>query len=265
MIILEDDIYRSANALNFSSIKNILLSPKHYKAALAKKIEPSEDMLIGSVVHAKVLEGKDYPVAVMPEGLDGRTKEGKSWKAANADKETMSRDGYATCQRLIQSIQGNADVQYLLGKCTKREIGIVQKYRGIEIKGKIDAAGQDESGNWFIVDLKTAKDANPQVWAREASSRFYFLQLIWYRTLLALELGLDYPPPFYWLVAEKTEASDVCIFSPPPEAVEIGQAQMDKAIDLYTECSTTGKWNGYGNGILELEISPWERKKWLKQ
>ena len=83
-------------------------------------------------------------------------------------------------------------------------------------------------------------------------------------TLLSLELKLESEPAWFWVVCENSEAADVCIFQPPQDAIEIGRAQLNRAVDLYIECSTSGKWPGRGNGILELEISPFERRKWIK-
>mgnify|MGYP003341622895 FL=1 len=263
MIINDEKSYRAHPALNFSSAKHLLDSPKHFKASLAEKVEQTEDMLIGTAVHAKILEGRDYPLAVMPEGMDGRTSEGRAWKKANSHLETMSRDGFAMVKRLIEAVQSSADVQYLLSRCHFREQGIVQSFRNTEIKGKIDALGQDEQGRYMIVDVKTAKDANPSVWSIEASRRRYFLQMSWYQTLVALEYKLDYAPPFFWVVAEKTDAADVCIFQPPPEALQIGQKQLDICIERYQECQRTNQWPGYGSGLLDLEVSYFDRRKYL--
>ena len=64
-------------------------------------------------------------------------------------------------------------------------------------------------------------------------------------------------------VAEKTNAADVCIFQPPAEALQIGQKQLDICIERYQECQRTNQWPGYGSGLLDLEVSYFDRRKYL--
>lgn len=264
MIITDDTTYRSHPCPSFSTLKHILTSPLHYQAALRKPVEQSKAMLLGSMLHSRVLENKEYPVAVMPRDLDGRTKEGRAWKEANAGRDVISSDEHDQYKRMVAACDKNADLQYLLKKCDMREVGIVTKYRGLELKGKLDASGIDEAGNRFILDLKSSQSADPFEFGRSASSMKYFMQMCLYTTLLSLELKLESEPAWFWVVCENSEAADVCIFQPPQDAIEIGRAQLNRAVDLYIECSTSGKWPGRGNGILELEISPFERRKWIK-
>lgn len=265
MIIKNDAEYRAFQpALNFSSIKEILASPKHYQAAIkAPKREPSKSMFLGTMAHARILERREENYAVMPDGMDGRTKEGKQFKEANASKTVITQEDYAQYKRMVGAVEACADVQYLLSKAVECEIGIVQQYRDTAIKGKIDCLIKDESGKYCILDLKTTQSCDPREFSRSACNFRYFLQAAWYQSLVALEYGLDYPVPYMWLAVENSEAADVCIFQPPADGLEMGQKQMDKSIELYKQCTASGKWPGYGGGILELEISPWEKRKWI--
>jgi hypothetical protein len=263
MIIKNDAEYRQFNALNFSSLKSILTSPLHYQTALkAPKREPSKAMFLGLMVHSKILEKREENYAVMPPDLDGRTTAGKKWKEMNAGRTCITQDEYAQYKRMVDAVSANADVQYLLSKAVDCEIGIVQKYRGVDIKGKLDCLIKDESGKYCILDLKTTQSCDPHEFSRSASGFKYFMQAVWYQSLVALEYGLDYAVPYYWLAVENSEAADVCLFQPPADGLEIGQKQMEKALELYAECSKTGKWPGHGNGILELEIPAYEKRKY---
>jgi hypothetical protein len=263
MIIKNDTEYRAYNALNFSSIKGILNSPLHYQTALkTPKKEPSKSMFLGTMVHSKVLEKREENYAVMPLDLDGRTKEGKLWKEANSSKTCITQEDYAQYKRMVGAINANADVQYLLSKAVDCEIGIVQKYRDAQIKGKIDCLIKDESGKYCILDLKTTQSCDPNEFSRSACSYKYFMQAVWYQSLVALEYGLDYQVPYYWVCVESTEAADVCIFQPPGDGLELGQKQMEKALELHAECTKTGKWPGFGGGIIELDIPIFEKRKY---
>ena len=73
-------IYDSMQALNFSGCKELLKSPAHYQAYLNNPREETKALKVGKYVHALVLE-PDAAVtgfAILPEGIDRRTKDGKA-------------------------------------------------------------------------------------------------------------------------------------------------------------------------------------------
>lgn len=263
MIIIEDDVYRAHPALNYSAAKSLLRSPKHFQAALNRKFEPSREMLIGTYVHEIVLEGKTPSYIVRPADIDLRTKDGKAWKEKNTGREILSPDEDSAVRSAAAAVKASADAQYLLNLCPNREHGIVQQYGGVDIKGKLDAYGQDEAGKSIVLDFKTTSNADPEEWGRRSFGLRYPMQTSWYQSLLALELGLDEPPVYFWLVVETQEPYDVVIYQPPDEALEIGRAQMKHCIDTYKTCKDTGKWPGYSKGIINLDVPSWEKRRWL--
>ena len=265
MIIHDEATYRAHPALNYSSAKSLLKSPKHFQAALNRKFEPSREMIIGSAVHSIVLEGKQPSYIVRPADLDLRTKEGKAWRDKHAGMEIVTPDEDSSVRNAVKAVRENADAQYLLKLCQKREVGIVQTYRNIEIKGKLDAYGCDEAGKVIILDLKTSSSADPEDFGRKVFGLKYAAQCAWYESLLSLELGLEEPPAWFWMVVETQEPFDVVLYQPPEEALEIGRAQMKHCIDTYKTCLATGKWPGYAKGIIQLETPVWEKRKWLNK
>ena len=262
MIILDEQEYRTHPALNYSSAKHLLRSQKHFLAEKRKTFEPSREMVIGTMIHCELLEGKRGEFVVKPEGMTFVTKEGKAFRDAHKGVEIISQEELLRINRTVKAIRDNKDAMYLLQRCPNRERGIVTKYRGIEIKARLDADGTDESGVPLILDAKTTADANPDTWGRHASNLCYFAQMAFYKTALAMELGLETPPSFLWLVAETTDAADVVIYTPPADAVAIGQKQLDIIVDRYIDLQETGKAKGYPSGLVELEIPIWEKKRY---
>jgi hypothetical protein len=141
----------------------------------------------------------------------------------------------------------------------------VQHYQGVPLKGRLDAYGYDEAGKSIVLDFKTTVDADPETWGKKAFGLRYPMQTAWYESLLALELGLEEPPAYFWLVVETQDPFDVVIYQPPEEALEIGRAQMKHCIESYKTCLATGKWPGYTKGIIQLETPVWEKRKWLNK
>ncbi len=264
MIILDEATYRSHLALNYSLARNLLKSPKHFQAALTSKFEPTREMQIGTYVHQAVLEGKSPSYIVRPADIDLRTKEGKTWRDKHAGMDILTQEDHEIVQRTIAAVRNSPDAEYLLKLCPQREVGIVHTFDGIDIKGRLDAHGQDEAGKPLILDFKTTSDADPEQWGRKAFNLRYPMQTAWYQALLSLELGVEEPSSYFWLVVETQEPFDVVIYQPPEEALEIGRAQMRHCIDSYKSCVASGKWPGYSKGLLTLEIPSWE-KRWIKR
>lgn len=77
------DVYREIDAINFSSLKYMGESPMSYDWHKKHPISETPAMAFGTAFHASVLEPEAFAAeyVVKPEGLDGRTKEGKDWKA----------------------------------------------------------------------------------------------------------------------------------------------------------------------------------------
>ena len=263
MIIQDDTTYRAHPALNYSAAKTLLRSPKHFQAALNRKFEPSREMVIGSMIHEIVLENKTPNYIVRPADLDLRTKEGKEWKAKNAGREILTQEEYFSIQNASKAVLSNPDAKYMLGLCPNREVGIVQEFAGVKIKGRLDAYGKDEESNPFILDLKTTISAEPEEFGRKIFNLKYTAQCSWYQALLSLELGLECRPNWFWLIVETQEPYDVVIYQPSDEMLAIGEAQMRHCIDTFKTCSETGKWNGYSRGIITIDPPVWEKKKWL--
>src|SRR5690242_16583764 len=83
---LDSGVYHAANGVSNSMLKRLGRSPAHLKAYLEQREAQTPAMLFGQVVHQLLLEpDKPWFWAVRPPGLDGRSKEGKEWKAQIGD------------------------------------------------------------------------------------------------------------------------------------------------------------------------------------
>src|SRR6185503_15448337 len=79
---LPDADYRAAPGVSNSMLKRLRerWSPAHAKATLAKPADPSAAMMFGKAFHWLILTpDAPCPFKVMPEGQNGRTKEGKAF------------------------------------------------------------------------------------------------------------------------------------------------------------------------------------------
>jgi hypothetical protein len=164
--------YRKAEGINASSLKAMLDSPAHYRWFLDHPKEPTAAMKIGTAVdHMLLTPGKEAPYWFMPEGIDGRSKEGKALKEANSTKFALTSEEATTCRQCVKAVLDNPAAR----KCVEEGKNQVAWFAPLPVdddegspapgcKGLVDTVTAQE----FLVDLKTCRDASPSGFGRSA-------------------------------------------------------------------------------------------------
>jgi len=114
---------------------------------------------------------------------------------------------------------------------------------GIPLRARLDWLPEMKSGRPIIADYKTADSAEPAKFAKAVADYSYHQQHAWYADGLAALYGAL--PSFIFVVQEKTPPYLVSVVELEPEAVRIGRARNERAIDIYRHCVKTGDWPGY--------------------
>jgi len=249
--------YRKADAVNFSSLKHILKSPAHYKAAIENKQEETKAMLLGTLTHSVALEGKRLLeiAAIKPEGLSLATKEGKEWKALAEDKPIISDQEAKDIWGMAKSIQDNPYAAHLLFQCQHRETPLFAELQGVPCRALLDAHGTD-GVEWIVVDLKTTDDASPDAFARKVANFDYDFQAAYYSAILARAEQIETAPFWFWIAVEKT-APYTCVVYSATEWTQSGEDKMIRALDAYKECKATGQWPQPYAGLQQLPRPKW--------
>ena len=249
--------YRKADAVNFSSLKHILKSPAHYKAAIEEKREETKAMILGTLTHAVALEGKRLLeiAAIKPEGLSLATKEGKEWKLLAEDKPIVSDQEAKDIWGMAQSIKDNPYAAHLLFQCQHRETPLFAELQGVPCKALLDAHGTDGE-EWIIVDLKTTDDASPDAFAKKVAHFDYDFQAAYYSAILAKAEQIETPPFWFWIAVEK-QSPYTCVVYSANEWTTGGEDKMIRALDLYKECKAKNEWPQPYSGLQQLPKPKW--------
>jgi hypothetical protein len=264
------DDYQDIDALNFSSLKHILTSPAHYKAALETEVEETIDMRLGTAVHEYVLEGKVRPYIVKPANDPAKPDEKwqgnrTSCKAWVAEKKALgfsvySPDEFERMFRMQRALEKDPLFNEVTKLCDQREFVVQGTLMGFKMKARLDLCGYYE-GRRLIVDLKKCPDASPRGWGKTAKARHYDMQLCLYSNLLAMAEGLteeNQKPMVLSAVVEDSPAAPVVIFSVPDAMWESGMEKLERATKLLKQCRNTGEWPSYGNSkIIAPEWPRW--------
>lgn len=236
--------------LHFSDLRNIGVSPAHYRHRLTHGIDVSDDMSAGTVCHLHVLG--EQPGARRIAVFEGR-RQGKVWEAFAAEhaEDTIvtaavwdigrrMADAVLDCPRATDLLTGarfEVPIEWDAG-------GRVCRTRGVD---------------WVSIntfgDLKTTRNANPRAFMRDAWSRHYHAQLEWYRQ------GLDATMPgerdAYIIAVESSEPYPVVVYRMPPDVLELGARTLARWLETLQRCEENDHWPGYSERVVEFEAPAW--------
>lgn len=257
--------YHLVPALGSSGLRKLARSPAHYYAAMLDPqrpiVEPTPAMKAGTLAHCATLEPHTLAerYVVRPEGLDGRTKEGKAWLASvPVGLEVVSAEQMQTATRQAAAIRALPEIGALLDKGrTEVSVFSVDGPTGVTLKARPDLvspAGDD----CILIDLKTTTSASPKDFARSVVNFGYAMQSVQYSDVYEQASGQKVLG-FLFMATESEYPHAAAAYMLPDEWLEIARKERRRLIDLYAGCLASGKWPGYGDEIVLLEMPVWLR------
>jgi exodeoxyribonuclease VIII len=259
---VEDSIYRSLDAANYSTLKQFRRSAAHARESLLNPPDQTAAMKLGSATHIAVLEPMlfDTLYAVAPK-VDRRFKKDKIiWEEFlkdNADKEVLTSAEWDQCRGMSDSALENPLVSELVFGKGHTELSFVWLDKDTDefCKGRIDRFGR-LWGHSVIADLKTTENASPDAWAREVVKYQYHAQAAFYLD------GLDTVSPvvdrrFIWIAIEKKPPYAVAIYEPDAATMDKGRRMYRNYLRQWKACRESGIWMGYDAAIQPLLIPEW--------
>lgn len=264
---LANEAYHARPEISSTGFREFLKSPAHFKAYLDSPREQTEAMFFGSMLHARVLEGKT--VIAAPK-IDKRTKEGKAqfeaWCAENSNK--LIFDWFSTAeanQKAVDRIEGIArsvaahpTVSSLLSEGDCEVSAVLEGAPGL--KARFDWLRPDG----IILDLKTTISAHPDAFEQAIFKYGYHIQAAWYSQVYQLVTGKD-PEAFILIAAEKAPPFAVSVFLIKAETLQIGQDLIALNMPKLFECWRNDEWPGYPSEIREVGIPAWALNKSVSQ
>lgn len=128
---------------------------------------------------------------------------------------------------------------------------------GVAARARVDWLHERAAGRTVIVDYKTTINAHPDALSKTLHSYGYHVQGAFYADG-AQVLGLGGSDLLFVLIfQEKTAPYLVSCVQLDPHALRTGRDLKAWATDIYAECTATGHWPGYGEGIDYVSLPPW--------
>lgn len=256
--------YHAINAMSAGGLKRMRQTPAHFYGLQLDPTrppsEPTPAMRNGTLVHTAVFEpdqvAKRY--VVRPEGLDGRTKEGKAWAAEHADREIVDRAQMEAALAQGAAIRGLPDVAALLSD----GMGEASAFWIDEATGELCKCRPDWTSpvgdGVVLVDGKTCVDASAEGFGRSVVNFAYDLQAVHYTEGFERATGKKVHG-FVFAVVESSWPHAAAAYMLGDEWLAAAARQRRRLIDLYASCRKLGKWPGYEEGVQLLQPPRWLR------
>lgn len=244
------------SCMSNSGIKQFMRSPAHYKAWLDTPDAASSPALtLGRMAHTFVLEPNTIRQRYeqVPSSINKRTKAYQEIKQQAQDdgKELIDETEWVEMCRLRKSVMDNPYAKAVLSK-GKAEASFFWQDAEHQTHGKARADWYDGD---LIADLKTAKDASPAVFERDAFKLGYHIQAAWY--VDGVEAVTGTKPSFYFVVVEKEPPYAVAVYKASSELIQFGRTAYKQVLQKYKECLITGVWPAYEEKVHVLGLPSW--------
>jgi hypothetical protein len=231
--------YAEIQAVNFSTLKNMNVSPAHYRYWVDRAVPETDAMTIGSAVHVAVLEPDKFPLRFMVwEGGVRRGKEWEMFKVAAGDRGILKPDEYQTCLDIRDAVRGHERAgELLVSGISELTIQWTDETTGMACKGRIDYLNAAN----VLIDLKTTRDAGG-AFLNQAARMLYHVQMAWYRD--ALRACKRSVAETKFIAVENKPPYDVMVYDIPDAVLKQGRDRYQGWMLKLQECRLADKWPG---------------------
>lgn len=230
--------YLRVEGVNWSSLKHMAKSPKHYQYEKVPPPDETAAMVKGRAAHTAVLEPAQFDLeyVVYPGRRAG--KEWDNFEAANLDRTILTKSEEKAALAIRDAVHGHKVASALLSYGRPEQvIEWNDAETGIHCKGRIDFLRRDA-----LVDLKTTANLDPRRFSVTALDMAYHGQLAFYLRGLAA-LGLD-DLATYIVAVEADQPHDVAALKVDPGALAMGDVLVSALLNRLAECEATKEWPG---------------------
>jgi hypothetical protein len=279
------EVYHSAPGFSHSMAKAMHPTPAHLQAYLKQKREPTAAMIIGTLVHAKVLEPeKPLPKIVVPpatypapadcsavkqkkaqpgDPLDwhGSATYCKTWvkEQKAAGNIILTQAEFDTVNGCVASIARHPVCKQIFAR-GKSEISIFRNfnYGGTVLrKSRLDFLPEGNT----LADIKTCEDASPKAFAETVFYNRYHSQGAWYLDMINDTDGMEKKECFVIVAVEKKPPYLVAVYNLDPKAIGQGRKLNIDNLAQYINCARDNNWPGYPEAVTELDLPHYAYKK----
>lgn len=229
--------YVRLEGANWSTIKHLLRSPRHYRHAIDHGDTDTTSRLIGRALHAAALQPDVFEADYVTYPGDRRGKVWTDFQADNADRTILREVETDAVAAQVAALHAHPVAGPMLATSTHREHALqwVDPATGIACKGLVDLGGP-----FGIADLKGGPGLD--LFERWLIREGYHLQLAFYRRGWAATFGEV--PACYLIGVERNAPHDVGVFELDDTLLTIADREIDRLLSTLAACRESDFWPG---------------------
>jgi len=245
--------YAKIAAINWSVLREMRRSPRHYRYRLENPREDTTGLAIGRATHTAILEPERF--ALEYAVFEGKRRAGKEWdafEAEHAGRTILKASEFAEVLAMRDAVREHPIAHARLSNGLPEEtVTWTERINGVDLacKARPDYIGAS------IVDLKTTKDAGSNAFGRTSARFGYHCQLAWYRRGVRAAMGRELA---MHLVAVESEAPhDVAVYRIGDDALYAADEEINELLERVAACRITDRWPGALELENELSLPSW--------
>jgi hypothetical protein len=260
--------------VNWSTLKAMAVSPKHYLHGLTEERVETEAMLLGTLTHARVLEPETvlgrFCIApnfhrgcndetAIAKGYDGGKQAAAEWDAEldSLGAEPVSQETWDAALLMAASVANHPLAQsYLTGGVAEKRITWTAP-NGIKCRGRVDYIAPNG-----LVDFKTTRSI--ATFERDVFRMNYHAQVAWYDWGASMSDDVDHPQPFAPVIiaVESCAPYDVGVYIVDGDAYDHGFSLSQRLLGQLYYCRLVNEWRGVTRDEpTYLQLPAWARPK----
>ncbi len=245
--------YLALPGVNFSTLKHLRRSPRHYAYAVANQRPDTASLRLGRAVHAACLEPDRFALDYVV--FTGARRAGKEWDAfelTHDGRTILKLDEYQRALAIRDAVRSHPLVApYLVEGEAEKVLTWTDQTTGLALKARLDWLAPTA-----VVDLKTSRDAtNPRKFAASAWDLGYYHQLAHYTAGTNAVTGWNLPAIV--IAVEPSAPFDVAVFRLDEDALAIAGGQVDELLVLLAQCREANVWPGAHDAEITLGLPKW--------
>lgn len=266
--ISEEDYHADKTAVNSSSLKHAVKSPRAFYASyfIGSGKEPTPAMKFGTLAHMAILEGTKFKdrYVLVPDFGDMRSKTNREKKAEWLVEQPKGAVLCTAEERdslfaMIDSMLSHEQAHKLLTDGKPEIAGYWRdKETGLRLRMKADFVSFNLNA---LIDVKTTQDTVWEEFRRSVERLRYDIQMMMYDDGVEQITGKR-PDHRVWLAIESKMPFEVACFEVPPQYEATGKFEYRRALNTVAACARANNWPQRQAEIEYGEMSAWFYKQY---
>lgn len=248
--------YDSIEAVNFSTLKHMARSPRHYLHVLKNGVPETASMGRGTAAHIAALEPERF--ALEYAIFTGKRRAGKAWdeflaSATAEGKKVLKESQLEEALEIRDAVRGDAAASACLSN-GHAEVAVVwrDEETGILCKGRVDFLRNDN----VVSDLKIAADIAPFEFGKACARLQHHVQAAMY--VDALEQVTKRRHESRIVAVEAKRPHDVIVYTLGEDVLGPGRDAYRAMLRQLAECRANDEWLGLSRGLeMALSLPAW--------